>query len=187
MKLYTRSGDDGHTNLLGPKRVPKDDARVTAYGEVDELNAGIGLATTVCPNEDMLNDLHIIQRDLFVLGAQLATPDDHTPKASLDPARITRLEQWIDAADARLPTLKEFILPGGSELGARLHLARTVCRRAERLMVHLGHGEPVTPQAIGWINRLSDLLFAMSRAANHVAGVADVPWQAKGGRGENRE
>lgn len=187
MKLYTRTGDDGKTGLFSGDRVGKDHPRIDAYGTVDELNACVGLsvAAVVSGDElatDLRRDLTEIQSRCFDLGADLATPEgarnaDKVGRFTDDD--VSLMESLIDRYTDAAPDIKCFVLPGGTELAARLHLARTVCRRAERLMVHLGHGEPVTPQAIRWINRLSDLLFAMSRAANHAAGVSDVPWMPK--------
>jgi cob(I)alamin adenosyltransferase len=187
MKLYTRSGDDGRTGLFSGDRVGKDHPRIEAYGTVDELNACLGLAVAAIEagsvfGDTLRTDLLELQSRCFDLGADLATPE-----GARNAERIGRftdedvdgMESMIDRYSDAAPEIRCFVLPGGTELAARLHLCRTVCRRAERLMVHLGHGEPVTPQAIRWINRLSDLLFAMSRAANHAAGVPDVPWQAK--------
>ena len=184
MKLYTRSGDDGKTGLFSGDRVGKDHPRIEAYGTVDELNACLGLVASAIDGDgdfwnDARADLSQLQSRCFDLGADLATPE-----GSRNSDRIGRftdedvvaIEAQIDRYAAAAPEIRCFVLPGGTEIAARLHLARTVCRRAERLMVHLGHAEPITDQAIQWINRLSDLLFAMSRAANHAAGVDDVPW-----------
>lgn len=188
MKLYTRSGDDGKTGLFSGDRVGKDHPRIEAYGTVDELNACLGLAISGIDGEDVFatdlrTDLLELQSRCFDLGADLATPEG--AKNSDKVGRFTdedvaTLETLIDKYSDAAPEIRLFVMPGGTETAARLHLARTTCRRAERFMVHLGHGEPVTPQAIQWINRLSDLLFAMSRAANHAVGVADVPWTPKG-------
>lgn len=188
MKLYTRTGDDGRTGLFSGDRVGKDHPRIEAYGTVDELNACLGLAVAAIEGDGEFGttlraDLVEIQSRCFDLGADLATPEGARNADRIGrfvDADVEGMEALIDRYSDLAPEIRCFVLPGGTELACRLHLCRTVCRRAERLMVHLGHGEPVTPQAIGWINRLSDLLFAMSRAANHAAGVADVPWQAKG-------
>lgn len=189
MKLYTRSGDDGKTGLFSGDRVGKDHPRIEAYGTVDELNACLGLViASVVGNSDfdadLRSDLLELQSRCFDLGADLATPEgaknsDKVGRFGDDD--VVRLESLIDKYSDAAPEIRLFVMPGGTETSARLHLARTTCRRAERFMVHLGHGEPVTPQAIRWINRLSDLLFAMSRAANHAVGVEDVPWVPKGG------
>ena len=184
MKLYTRTGDDGTTGLFGQQRVSKDHPRVEAYGTVDELNACIGLAAAACDRDD---DLHArflaifreLQSRLFDIGADLATPegDKHESKVlRIGDEQVAEVERWIDEMDAGNSAMKHFILPGGTELAARLHLARTVCRRAERVMIALGHSEPVSDGAAIYVNRASDLLFAMARRANAHAGVADVPW-----------
>jgi cob(I)alamin adenosyltransferase len=184
VNIYTRTGDGGETGLFDGTRVPKSDARVAAYGDVDELNAWLGLARSMLVADvggagaiglpDMLERL---QRDLFALGARLADPRhkiaDRVTKAAIEPADITRLEEWIDSLEQELPPLRRFILPGGSRAGAALHVARTVCRRAERAMVALGG---VEPDLLTYINRVSDLLFVMARAANHRQGAAELEW-----------
>lgn len=177
MKLYTKRGDDGQTDLIGGKRVPKHHLRVDAYGVVDELNAAIGLALACCQLDAVRSSLITVQSRLFDLGAELATSNSAKPS----PARITdadaaELEKQIDICSGGLPPLQNFILPGGSELAARLHLARTVCRRAERAVVALAEHEEVSTQATIYLNRLSDLLFVLARLANAEAGVEDVPW-----------
>ena len=189
MKLYTRTGDDGTTGLFSGDRVGKDHPRIEAYGTVDELNACIGLAISGIDGdgevaEKLRSTLLSIQSRSFDLGADLATPEgarNSEKVGRIDDADVAVLEGLIDHYQAAAPEIRCFVLPGGCELAARLHIARTVCRRAERLMVHLNHAETVTPEAIRWVNRLSDLLFAMSRAANHAAGLEDVPWKPKGG------
>jgi cob(I)alamin adenosyltransferase len=183
MKLYTRSGDDGTTGLFGGARVAKSHPRVEAYGGVDELNACIGLAVAALPAADalFLPILTAIQSRLFDLGADLATPPQskHESKVRrLSAEDVAEAERWIDDIEAGNAPLAAFILPGGTELAARLHFARTVCRRAERAMVHLGHSEDVNPHALVYMNRVSDLLFAMARRANKDAGVSDVPWRS---------
>ncbi len=183
MKLYTKRGDAGKTDLFGGQRVSKDHLRVEAYGTVDELNATVGLclSLTAVPGE-IAEPLRTIQSRLFEIGADLATPRDPADMDKggmvprVQPEQVAELEGWIDALCDPLPAMKTFILPGGTELSARLHLCRTVCRRAERLTIALSHVEPVGDAVIVYLNRLSDLLFAMSRFANHAAGVADVPW-----------
>ena len=187
MKLYTRTGDDGKTGLFSGDRVGKDHPRIEAYGTVDELNACLGLvASSLSADVEFQRvlgqDIVELQSRCFDLGADLATPEGSRNSERIGRFTdddVTGVEGKIDFYTERAPEIRCFVLPGGTELAARLHLARTVCRRAERLMVHLGHAEPITPQAIRWINRLSDLLFAMSRAANHAAGVEDVPWVPK--------
>ena len=184
MKIYTRTGDAGETALFDGIRVPKSDARVAAYGEVDELNAWLGLARSALiadgreAGEVALPDiLERLQRDLFALGARLADPRHkiagRVTRAALEPEDITRLENWIDSLEQELSPLRRFILPGGSRAGATLHVARTVCRRAERAMVALGD---VEPELLTYINRVSDLLFVMARAANHRQGMAEIEW-----------
>ena len=179
MKIYTRTGDDGTTGLLGGGRVRKSDPRIDCYGTVDELNAAVGLAA-VAAGAGLAAQLRAVQNDLFVLGSHLASPPEGAqrpaPLPPLDESIAARLESEIDAAEAALPPLRQFILPGGSELSARLHLARTVCRRAERLVVALAHQAPVPPAAVRYLNRLSDWLFVMARRANRAAGVEDIPW-----------
>jgi len=176
MKLYTKTGDDGTTGLFGGARVAKHDLRVAAYGEVDETNAAIGLAVCVVPDEQFRGRLRMIQSDLFVLGAELATREGDRPQHVVTPEHAARLEQWIDDAGQEVPPLRQFVLPGGTELAARFHLARTVCRRAERAVTALAASQTVAPPIIIYLNRLSDLLFALARQANHDAGVADILW-----------
>jgi cob(I)alamin adenosyltransferase len=180
MKIYTRTGDQGETGLFRGARVRKDHARIEAYGTVDELNAALGVARLeVAPLAGEIDALlHEIQNDLFDLGAELATPDPAKEPRTVTSRRVEELEQAIDAFDARLPPLTQFILPGGSPAGAHLHLARTICRRAERRVVTLAgmQGEHVSAEAIRFLNRLGDLLFVLARAANQVAGVVDAPW-----------
>ena len=179
MKIYTKTGDDGTTGLIGGGRAAKSDARLAAYGTVDELNAHLGLAA-VAADAALREPLHTVMDELFVVGSHLAAPPDK--RANLPPLPDTmaaRLEAEIDAAEATVAPLHQFILPGGSELAARLHVARTVCRRAERLLVELIGADPSTaePALLAYVNRLSDWLFVQARAANGRAGVADVPWR----------
>jgi cob(I)alamin adenosyltransferase len=180
MKIYTRTGDAGETALLGGQRVSKDHLRVTAYGDVDELNAALGLVRADAERAGLARLLAGIQRDLFALGAQLADPTHKLAakkaKASVSAAHVRRLERAIDAADKQLPPLSSFILPGGSRLGALLHHARTVCRRAERSTVSLGRHEQIDPRLIVYLNRLSDLLFVLARAENQRAGQPEDRW-----------
>lgn len=172
-RLYTRRGDDGHTDLYGGGRASKADPRLRAVGDVDELNAAVGVALAICEDGELREVLTDVQHRLFEVGADLSTPtSDVTDVRRIDPADIVHLEEAIDAADHKLPPLRQFILPGGCELSARLHLARTVCRRAERSAVDLGG----CGQVVIFLNRLSDLLFALARRANQLAGVADLPW-----------
>ena len=180
MKIYTKTGDAGQTGLFGGPRVAKDDPRIEAYGAVDELNAAIGLARAESLPADIDALLARIQSELFDLGAELATPDPAKHgMAVLGLPHFEALEQAIDRHEAGLPPLKEFILPGGSRGAAALHLARTICRRAERRLVTLVDvsAEPVSPNLVIYLNRLGDLLFVLTRATNAAAGVADVPWR----------
>ena len=178
MKIYTRTGDTGQTSLFGGRRVQKSDPRVAAYGEVDELNACLGLARAHAAGADVDADILQLQRDLFALGAQLADPTGQVgsriSKAVIRESDVERLEQLIDRLDADLPPLTNFILAGGSPCGAALHVARAVCRRAERAMVSLEPG--VDPLFLRYINRLSDLLFVLARAVNRRAGIAETTW-----------
>ena len=183
MKIYTKTGDDGTTGLFGGGRVAKDDLRIETYGTVDELNAVIGDARAAFgipqPIDSLLAEIQIA---LFVLGADLATPMDS--RAGHDIPRITEgdvywLESEIDKHESELPSLKRFILPGGSAVAARLHVARTVTRRAERLLVTLSGAEPIGEYDIQFLNRLSDLLFVLARLTNKAAGVPDVEWDGK--------
>ncbi len=188
MKLYTRTGDDGTTGLHGGSRVSKADARVEAYGQCDELNAALGLARCAA---DAARDALIVkcldelQRMLFEIGADLATPAESAARRKVSPvaeADVAKLERWIDAAVAGLEEQRSFILPGGSELAARLHLARTICRRVERCVIGLSEAPVSRPKPqvqspnIVYLNRAGDLLFALARLANRNAGVPDVPW-----------
>jgi cob(I)alamin adenosyltransferase len=172
-KIYTRTGDSGSTGLGDGSRVSKDDARVEAFGTVDELNSLIGVLLTDCPAGDITDLLTDIQHDLFDLGGELCIPG----RVALNDAHVERLEHHLDRLNADLAPLKEFILPGGSRPAALCHLARTVCRRAERRTVSLGAGADLNPVATRYLNRLSDLLFVMARALNRQTGHADVLWQ----------
>jgi cob(I)alamin adenosyltransferase len=178
VKLYTRTGDAGETSLFDGTRVRKDDGRVDAYGDVDELNAWLGLARASRLDDDLDAELVRLQRDLFALGARLADPADkiadRVTKAALGDDEVARIEQVIDRLDADLPPLRRFILAGGSPAGAALHVARTVCRRAERRIVALQ--PPIDPVLVRYVNRLSDLLFVLARAVNHRAGAAETEW-----------
>jgi cob(I)alamin adenosyltransferase len=183
MKIYTKTGDDGSTGLLGNVRIPKSHPRLECTGTLDELNAALGLAGVVASPASLAEALRAIQSELFIIGSHLATPDGHAPPASLptfDESAISRLEQQIDSADAVLPPLRNFILPGGTEPAARLHLARTICRRAERVLVAFAQDRPINPQFLTYLNRLSDWLFTHARLANHQAGCADIPWHPRG-------
>ena len=179
LKIYTKTGDRGETSLFDGTRVAKTDPRVVAYGEVDELQAAIGVCAASGVDHDLAEMIVAIQRDLFALGARLADPSHRiAPRVSkiiVNEASVARLEQWIDSLEATLPPLRHFILSGGSVGGAFLHLARTVCRRAERAVVLLGN-EAVEPEVLVYLNRLSDLLFVMARTANHRSGVPEAEW-----------
>jgi len=178
-KIYTRRGDDGSTGLFGGPRVRKDDLRVSAYGDVDELNSALGVAREEVPEGDLRALIDVLQSELFTLGAQLATPDpEAAPKEvpRITPQQVERLEREIDRLTEQLPPMKNFILPGGSRAGAALHLCRTVCRRAERKLVELAESAPVPQEVLAYMNRLSDLLFVMARAANLRAGGREIPW-----------
>ncbi len=180
MRIYTRTGDDGTTGLIGGQRVAKCDARIDCYGTIDELNAALGLAAVAMDEgEAMLVEVRQVQNDLFVLGSHLAAPDPESAAMmlpELGEALIERLERQIDAAEERLPPLRAFVLPGGTEASARLHVARTICRRAERLLTAFAATHPIPEPALRYVNRLSDWLFVMARLANLRRGVEDVPW-----------
>jgi len=180
VKIYTKRGDAGETDLFGGPRVGKDDRRVEAYGAVDELNAVVGLcaATTGC--DDVRSALRVIQSTLFDLGAYLAAPDSRRREkgglAGVADEDVVSLERHIDALEAELEPLARFILPGGTPASAVLHMARTVCRRAERRVVALHRDTPQSEVALRYVNRLSDLLFVMARVENRRAGAGDVEW-----------
>jgi len=178
VKIYTRTGDAGETSLFDGSRVSKSDERVDAYGEVDELNAWLGLVRAAGVPAPLDDELVHIQRDLFALGAQLADPADkiaaRVSKAIISDDDVSRLERLIDALEADLPPLRRFILAGGTAAGAALHVARTVCRRAERRMVALA--PPVDAVLLRYVNRLSDLLFVLARSVNHRGGVPETEW-----------
>ncbi|HKG95017.1 MAG TPA: cob(I)yrinic acid a,c-diamide adenosyltransferase [Gemmatimonadaceae bacterium] len=183
LKIYTRTGDSGETGLFGGGRVEKDHPRVEAYGDVDELNAAIGMARAVEMMPRIDEVLVPVQRDLFSIGALLATPDpekmrQQLAKARIDDARIAELERAIDDGERELEPLRSFILPGGTPKAAALHVARTVCRRAERRVVRLQHDEAIELPALAiiYLNRLSDLLFVLARVANARAGAGEVTW-----------
>jgi len=182
MKIYTKTGDAGETGLYGGGRLPKDAPRIEAYGTIDELNAALGVVRAVGVTDEVDTELANLQNRLFDLGAELATlhpVEKHT--RTIDEAEIERLEQAIDHFDGQLADLRQFILPGGSQAAAMLHLARTICRRAERRVITLERKpeEEVTEQAVIFLNRLSDLLFVLGRYVNHQADVPDVGWEKK--------
>jgi cob(I)alamin adenosyltransferase len=179
VRIYTKTGDSGETSLFDKSRVAKSHPRVEAYGDVDELNACLGAARAAGAAEDLDQALETIQRQLFAVGARLADPSariaSRVEKAVVQASDVERLEQWIDGFEGELPPLRRFILPGGSTCGAWLHLARTVCRRAERRVVGLGEGA-VEPIVVVYLNRLSDLLFVMARTASHRQGSPEAEW-----------
>jgi cob(I)alamin adenosyltransferase len=179
VKLYTKTGDQGETSLFDGTRVSKTHPRVAAYGEVDELNACLGLARAAGLDEELAGMAVRIQKDLFALGARLADPRhkiaDRVTKAVIDEADVRRLEEWIDGLEAGLEPLRHFVLAGGVPAGAALHVARTVSRRAERAVLLVG-ADAVEPVLMVYLNRLSDLLFVMARAANQRAGAAEIVW-----------
>ena len=174
-KIYTRTGDDGTTGLAKPGRLAKDAARIEAIGAVDELNAHLGLLLSEALPEDIAALLGDLQHRLFDLGGELAMPEYQAIQA----AQVTALKAAIDRYNAALAPLKEFILPGGSRAAAQCHVARTVCRRAERRLVNLNRAEPLAPSLLRFVNRLSDLLFVLCRALNQTAGRQDIYWHKK--------
>ena len=182
MKIYTKTGDAGDTGLFGGGRVPKSHPRVEAYGDVDELNATIGIARAAGDPDAQIDALLLrVQQDLFAIGALLATPDRermrlHLDKAKIDQERIAELEGAIDAADAELEPLRSFILPGGSPKAAALHVARTVCRRAERRIVDIATEMEIPPLVVVYLNRLSDVLFTLARLANKRTSTEETTW-----------
>lgn len=172
-KIYTRTGDDGTTGLGDGTRVPKDHARVEAFGTVDELNSVLGLLLSELPNDETHAALTRIQHTLFDLGGELCIPG----RSVLTETQVTGIENLLDRLNAGLAPLKEFILPGGTRAASLCHLARSVCRRAERRVYTLSRSESVSPVSLKYLNRLSDLLFVMARATNQSSSVADVLWQ----------
>lgn len=197
MKIYTKTGDRGETGLVGGRRVPKDDLRIAAYGDVDELNAVLGVCRGIngrCVMDDggemgkgrtadrdwraeLGKMLQRLQHELFDLGADLATPlDSKVPVPRVQKKQVTNLEQWIDEISEEVAPLRQFILPGGCELAAQLHVARTLCRRAERALVALARREKIGENVVKYVNRLSDLLFMMARLANKIEGVGEEKW-----------
>jgi cob(I)alamin adenosyltransferase len=181
MKIYTKTGDQGETGLFGGGRVPKDHPRVAAYGDVDELNSVIGVVRATGPADFFDDLLQSVQQDLFSIGGHLATPTAERvskalEKATLSPDRVAEFERAIDHAEQELAPLRSFVLPAGVPKAAALHLARTVCRRAERSVVHLSQSSEVPSLFLIYLNRLSDLLFTLARLANRRAGISDVTW-----------
>jgi cob(I)alamin adenosyltransferase len=183
MKIYTRTGDGGETSLFGGQRVRKTTARIRAYGTVDELNASLGVAIASGEPDELAETLRQLQQELFMVGADLATPsgtkESRTVRVSDE--HIRRLESEIDRHDETLEPLKNFILPGGTERAAALHLARTICRRAEREIIELAEQEKINERVIVYLNRFSDLLFVLARTANARAGENDIPWRPERG------
>lgn len=180
-RIYTRTGDEGETGLFRGGRVAKDNVRVETYGTVDELNAALGLVLAQEPQAQIARPLQQIQSLLFELGAELATPPGEVaPPGRVNAADVKLLERAIDEAESKLPPLATFILPSGTPVAAGLHLARAICRRAERQVVTLRRTEPSTSKTpLVFLNRLSDLLFVLARLANHIAGAGDVAWSAR--------
>jgi cob(I)alamin adenosyltransferase len=179
-RIYTRTGDGGDTGLLGGGRVRKSHERVVACGEVDELNALVGLVCAESSDDELKEMLLGVQRDLLALGARLAALDADSlatsQKSNVGVDEIVKLESWIDRVEVELPELHRFLLPGGSRVGGTLHLARTVCRRAERSVVALADREDVQPELIAYLNRLSDLMVSLARKANAEAGTPEQEW-----------
>jgi cob(I)alamin adenosyltransferase len=185
VKIYTKTGDAGDTGLFGGPRVRKSDHRVEAYGEVDELNAAIGAVRAVVEDPELDAELGRIQEELFCVGAELATPHGAKARSAIPPvdaAWTARLEAAIDAWDRELTPLTRFVLPGGTRTAAALHLARTVCRRAERRAVALAVDTEIDAQVLAYLNRLSDLLFVAARIANHRAHREEPTWDPRGSR-----
>ena len=182
MRIYTRTGDSGETGLFGGQRVAKNHPRVAAYGEVDELNALLGVCVAHCADAELKTTLERLQADLFVVGSDLATPQEEGERVGarsvlrISEGMAAALEALIDHYETKLPPLTQFILPGGTLLASQLHLARTVCRRAERAVLAAAGRETLNPEVLVYLNRLSDLLFTMARAANHRAGHPETPW-----------
>lgn len=184
MKIYTKTGDAGETGLFGGARVSKASLRVATYGDVDELNSTIGWARVAVSDGTLDALLNRIQSDLFEVGAELGSTAERKQKSSMpmiEEAQVETLERAIDTYEEGPPPLMSFVLPGGSESASRFHIARCVCRRAERSLVELGAHEAVRGELFRYINRLSDLLFVLARYANHAAGVEDIPWKGQGG------
>jgi len=186
MKVYTKTGDDGSTGLWGGQRVGKDSPRIEACGSIDELNSVIGLAAAPCEHDELSASLYSVQDRLFELGAELCTPPGTDPPANtsgqvpwIEDAHVHEIESQIDAVTSQLPALTQFIQPGGGELAAQLHHARTVCRRAERVCVTLSSQAPVRPVVLIYLNRLSDLLFVMARLANQLQSVPQAVWTGR--------
>jgi cob(I)alamin adenosyltransferase len=182
MKIYTKTGDEGKTSLFGGKRVEKNHIRLEAYGTIDELNSVLGVSSSFNNDELVKKTINDIQNSLFRVGSELATPEEVKSKAivSISPEEINNIEKVIDDIELKLNPLKNFILPGGSKLAAFLHLARTVCRRAERKIIELDLNESINPDILVYINRLSDLLFVLARFANHLSSTPEIEWKQRG-------
>jgi cob(I)alamin adenosyltransferase len=181
-KVYTRTGDDGTTGLGAGGRVGKDSPRIEAYGTVDELNSAIGLALAMGVNDALAPALASIQNDLFHLGSDLCVPEEEKasrPVPRIEPRHVTALEDLMDRLSEELAPLENFVLPGGTPSAAQLHVARTVCRRAERVVIALSRSEKVGPHTIHYLNRLSDALFVMARHENKRRGAPDVLWNSR--------
>ncbi|MBS1628486.1 MAG: cob(I)yrinic acid a,c-diamide adenosyltransferase [Bacteroidetes bacterium] len=182
-KIYTKTGDKGSTSLIGGVRVPKNHIRIESYGTVDELNSQLGLVRDLCPREDVSEWLREVQDRLFTLGSELATAPDKTIRMKLPDLHdsdISWLEQRMDAMNESLPEMRSFILPGGNASGSACHVARCICRRAERICVGMESAGEVVPEfAIRYLNRLSDFLFVLARYITHQAGGEDLPWRAR--------
>ncbi len=179
MKIYTKTGDKGETSLFGGAKLSKNDLRIEAYGTVDELNSVLGCALSFLQNAELQTPIQNLQKELFVLGAELASPqaNEKMKAGFLQKSHITAQELWIDEMEAKLSPLKQFILPGGSKSASFLHLARTVCRRAERIVVELSGKEEIRPEVIMYLNRLSDLCFVLARFINQTQGESDILWE----------
>jgi cob(I)alamin adenosyltransferase len=183
MKIYTKTGDTGETGLFGGDRVSKASLRVETYGEIDELNSAVGWVRVQVSDPDLDAVLNQVQNDLFEVGAELGSTEDRKKKSTMPfiaEAQVENLERTIDKYEEGPPALTSFVLPGGSESAARFHLARCVCRRAERSLVALGTQEALRGELFRYVNRLSDLLFVLARYSNHIAGVEDIPWKGQG-------
>ena len=182
MKIYTKTGDKGKTSLFGGKRVDKDDLRVEAYGTADELNSFLGSAFAELEDQNVKELIIKIQNHLFILGGELATPEKRTSdlkQTKIVPEQVNLLEEQIDYYENNLEPLKQFILPGGSKGASALHIARSVCRRCERLVVQLSKTNEINENIIIYLNRLSDLLFVLARFENNVSQIPDIPWDSK--------
>jgi cob(I)alamin adenosyltransferase len=179
MKIYTKTGDKGDTSLFGGQRVPKDALRIEAYGTVDELNSQIGLVRADNSDPEIDRIMEQVQNELFELGADLATPRsvEKSQIKRIEPRDVSDLEKIIDTVEAHLRPLRSFVLPGGTPVAARIHFARTVCRRAERIVVRLSRNEDIGESITTYLNRLSDLLFVLARYVNHKANITEVKWR----------